>query len=586
MVDFGPVLQQIRDRLVLSEVIGKNVKLWRKGQDFEGLCPFHKEKTPSFKVNDQKAFYHCFGCGTHGDVISYIMHQRGLKFRDAVEDLCKELGISLGSVGPQKTVDSEIIKALESACQWYEDCLKKTFAEPTRQYLEKRAFSKETVSFFRLGYAPDERKDGLSLYKTLVKTFSKETLLKTGLFVVPDNTGDPFDRFRGRLMFPIHNLQGQVVAFGGRIQGNGEPKYLNSADSELFHKGSLLYNYHHAKKHVHKETPFIVVEGYCDVIALHQAGFTSAVAPLGTAFTVQQVELLWRRCPSPLICFDGDAAGQKALWRAAERALPHISEEKTLCFITLPEGEDPDSLLRKKQDAVLKNLFKNPTPLVHTVWEHVKTQFMPLEDLSPERKAAFRKALQDVTAHIQNPTLKNFYQRDLFARFDSAFFRKQRYDGKQVPPLKNLFVKKNTLWQKILLAIIIKHPKLLTEVFEQFFQIRFEDERFEKLQGFLGDYDVLNEEETLEQTLKNRGFEETLGVIFDHTLFVHAAFLKESVTQEDVLKHWNDIWLRKVVHNEIKKDSKLLTNSMKTSFNMDLWNQLKALKTKKLSSDE
>ena len=583
MVDFAPILDQIRERFVLSDMIRQQVKLTRKGHEFSGLCPFHKEKTPSFTVNDQKAFYYCFGCGARGDVITYVMHQRNLPFKDAVEELAKEAGIVIPKTTNIKTEDAEVLNVLEEACQFYEANLQKTFGDAARTYLEKRQFSKETVSFFRLGYAPDERKDGISLYQVLVKKFPKDLLMKTGLFLVPDHGGDPFDRFRGRLMFPIHDLQGQVVAFGGRTLGNGEPKYLNSPESVLFHKGTLLYNYHHAKKHVRPDLPFIVAEGYCDVIALYQAGFQSAVAPLGTALTIQQMELMWRRCQNPIVCFDGDLAGQKAMWRAAERALPHITEEKTLCFVPLPAGEDPDSLLRQKKKDFLNDLFKTPIPLSAVVWEHTKKDFEPLNALSPEKKAFFKKTLSDQAALIQNQTVRNFYQQDLLRRFSQAFFK--LHDASKQKPLDvtPLVVKKNTLWQKILLAIIIRHPKLLIEVFEQFFQIRFEDDEFAKIQSFLSHYDMTQEQDTLEKALVEEGFGPVLNSIFDRSLLVHAPFLKEGAAEADVLEGWNHIWNRHIVQRQIRQDSKTLVDTIKTSLDKDLWQRLKTLKNRTLT---
>ncbi|MBY0461552.1 MAG: DNA primase, partial [Alphaproteobacteria bacterium] len=345
MSDFSPYLEQIRARLRVSEVIGKDVRLIRKGHEFSGLCPFHNEKTPSFTINDAKEFYHCFGCGAHGDIVTYTMHRQGLNFMDSVKHLADLTGLILPEKNEKKETaeGEEYFTLLEEACLWYQENLKKSLGDEARTYLEHRGFAGKTIEEFRLGFAPDRNQGFPSLYQTfLTKGFSKKAMLSSGLFIQSEDKREPYDRFRGRLIFPILDLKGRVVAFGGRTLGEGQPKYLNSSDTAFFHKGQILYNYANAGKQVTKDQPLIVVEGYCDVIALSQAGWKTAVAPLGTALTGEQLQLLWKRNPQPLLCFDGDNAGLRAAFRAADRALPLLSSQKTLKFINLPKGEDPD----------------------------------------------------------------------------------------------------------------------------------------------------------------------------------------------------------------------------------------------------
>ena len=339
-------LDELRSRISLSELIARRVKLVHRGREFAGLCPFHHEKTPSFYVVEDKSFFHCFGCGAHGDVIGFAMRADNLDFIEAVEKLAGEAGLAVPQATPQERERAQqqktLLEATEAAAAFYEEGLWAPGGVRAREYLQGRGLDPETIRRFRLGWAPDDRQ---ALRRALASEFSDPLLIEAGLRRRPAE-GEPADYFRNRLMFPISDRAGRVIAFGGRVLGDGQPKYLNSPDSPLFEKGRVLYGWSAARAAVIRDAEggpgAIVTEGYMDVIALHQAGFATAVAPLGTALTEFQLHELWRLTPEPLLCFDGDTAGQRAAVRAMRRALPLLRPGQSLRFVSLPAGEDPE----------------------------------------------------------------------------------------------------------------------------------------------------------------------------------------------------------------------------------------------------
>ncbi|MGE0423251.1 MAG: DNA primase [Reyranellaceae bacterium] len=416
-------VEELRNRITLSEVIGRKVALKRKGREYAGLCPFHNEKTPSFWVNDQKAFFHCFGCGAHGDAIGFTMRIEGLSFPDAVEKLAQDVGLAVPVATPQERERAQAAATLHTvasmAARWFEQQLRMPGGRAGLDYLHGRGLSDDTIERFQLGFAPDNRE---ALQATLKRdNVTEQQLVDCGLVIRPDEGGRaPYDRFRGRVMFPIHDRRGRVIAFGGRVIGPGEPKYLNSPETPLFHKGDNLYCLHLAREAAAKDRPIIVAEGYMDVIALHVAGFDGAVAPLGTALTEGQLALLWRMADEPYLCFDGDNAGRRAAQRAAERALPLLTPGKSLRFVGLPPGEDPDSLVRKGGRAAFEAALKAARPLVDIVWE---IETLGQRDDTPERRAAIRDALSQRAATIANQVVRTLYRNELDQRFQATWPR-------------------------------------------------------------------------------------------------------------------------------------------------------------------
>ncbi len=407
----------------MSAVVGNDVKLLKAGKEFKACCPFHDEKTPSFYVNDQKGFYHCFGCGAHGDAISYLVDGRGMGFMDAVKDLAAKAGMEVPAPDPQSQKRAErragLVDVTEAAADWYEEQLAGIEGAQARAYLEKRGLSAAIITRFRLGFAPDDR----GRLKRALDRFGVPKLVESGMLIDPeDGNREPYDRFRGRLMIPIRDPRGRVIAFGGRILGQGEPKYLNSPETPLFDKGRQLYNLDRAQAAARKAGRVIVVEGYMDVIGLDRAGIGEAVAPLGTALTEDQLRLLWRLTPSPILCFDGDAAGQRAAIRAAERALPLLGPDHSLSFVELPEGQDPDDIVRDGGPGAFEKLLETPEPLVERLWRH-EIASGPLD--TPEQRAGLKQRLFDHARSIQNPSLSQLYRDDWLARFDKLVGRER-----------------------------------------------------------------------------------------------------------------------------------------------------------------
>lgn len=427
---FGPdFLDELRLRAPIAEVVGRKVKLIKRGKEHSGLCPFHSEKTPSFTVSEDKGFYHCFGCGAHGDVVKFVMETEGLSFPEAVERLAGEAGMALPAYSDADRERDDKRKTLydvmDTAAGWFQSQLQAGIGREAAAYLQKRGLTRETIETFRLGFAPDSRtllKDALTARK-----ITEDQLVDTGLVIKPeDGPADrraPYDRFRHRIMFPILDGQGRVVAFGGRALGDAKAKYLNSPETTLFHKGAMLYNMGPARTAARANDRVIVAEGYMDVIALAQAGFREAVAPLGTAVTEQQLMLLWRMAPEPILCFDGDNAGQRAAERALERALPLLKAGQSLRFAYLPKGEDPDSLVKTNGPSAMEEVLDAARPLIDVLWS-IEYQRGPLD--TPERRAGLKARLQDRLRDIRDADVKRFYRDDMGARMQQLWAQPPR----------------------------------------------------------------------------------------------------------------------------------------------------------------
>jgi DNA primase len=409
---------ELRARITLSSLVMRSVKLTRAGREWRGCCPFHDEKTPSFYVNDQKQFYHCFGCGAHGDAISWVVDHSGLGFMDAVKELAAEAGMEVPAPDPAAAKKAEarasLIDVTEAAQRFFVASLGSPDGNAARDYLAGRGLKPEILREFGFGWAPDDRQ---ALPKAL-SHFPEEMLAEAGMRAA-NEAGEHYDRFRGRVMLPIQDARGRVIAFGGRIldKREGVAKYLNSPDTPLFDKGRTLYNLHRAAPAVRQSGRVVVVEGYLDVVALAQAGLAEAVAPLGTALTEIQLELLWRMAEVPVLCFDGDAAGQRAAMRAVTRALPLLAPMRSLGIVRLPAGLDPDDLIRERGAQAMHKLLGEPASLVDTLWAF-ECDAQPLA--SPEAKAGLKARLMAHVDTIGDPDVRALYRRDLLDRF-SAF---------------------------------------------------------------------------------------------------------------------------------------------------------------------
>ena len=414
-------LDELRARLPVSEVVGKRVKLKKAGREWKGLSPFQQEKSPSFTVNDQKGFYHDFSSGKHGDIISFLMETEGVAFTEAVERLAAMAGLPLPAATPDAARHEQRRKTLhdvmELAAKFFADTLASRNGAKARGYLGDRAISPAVQLQFRLGYAAGERfalKEYLGLQGIPV-----EDMVEAGLLIAGDDIPVPYDRFRDRVMFPITDVRGRVIAFGGRaLEKDAQAKYLNSPETPLFHKGDNLYNLAPARQASHNGNALVVVEGYVDVIAMVGAGFAASVAPLGTALTENQLSLLWKMADEPILCFDGDKAGQKAAWRAADLALPLLKPGKSLRFALLPEGQDPDDLARTSGRGAIEEVISAARGLADVIWSR---EIEAGTFATPERRAALEARIGELSNGIRDEVVRRHYRQNFSERLLRTF---------------------------------------------------------------------------------------------------------------------------------------------------------------------
>src|SRR5512132_3344700 len=414
-------LEELRARLPVSEVVGRRVKLKKAGREVKGLSPFQQEKSPSFTVNDEKQAWFDFSSGLNGNIFDFVMKTEGVSFPEAVERLASMAGMALPAATPDAARHEQRRKTLhdvmELAAKFFADTLASRNGAKARGYLGDRAISPATQLQFRLGYAPPDR---FALKEHLgAQGISTDDMVEAGLLVAGEDKPVPFDRFRDRVMFPITDARGRVIAFGGRALEKDVPaKYLNSPETPLFHKGDNLYNLATARQATHNGSPLIVVEGYVDVIAMVTAGFGGAVAPLGTALTENQLVLLWKMADEPILCFDGDRAGQKAAYRAADLALPHLKPGKSLRFALLPEGQDPDDLARSGGRSAIEEVISAARGLAEMVWAR---EIEGGSFATPERRAALEARINELTNGIRDEVVRRYYRQDLAERLQRTF---------------------------------------------------------------------------------------------------------------------------------------------------------------------
>jgi DNA primase len=555
-------LDELRARLSLSSVVGKRVRLQRRGREHLGLCPFHNEKTPSFTVNDDKAFFHCFGCGAHGDVIGFLMRTESLSFPEAVERCAQEAGLPVPAASPEERAKAERHAthhaALEAAAVWFERQLHGPEGRAGLAYLRGRGLTDETITRFRLGFAPDARG---ALKAALIKQGLPESLLvETGLLIQPtDNPGPTYDRFRGRVMFPISDRRGRIIAFGGRILEEGEPKYLNSPETPLFHKGKTLYGLAQARKPAQDKGEALVAEGYMDVIAMSQGGFANAVAPLGTALTEDHLRELWRLASEPILCFDGDTAGQRAAGRAAERAMPLLAPGFSLRFALLPAGLDPDDLIRSEGPQRLAEILAAAKPLVDTIWA-LEATGRRID--TPERRAGFRAALKSRIAAIADASVRQDYAAEMDRRLEALFGGGGSRPGAQARAGRG---SRRGPWrpgpamvggdaarqgvaglvrrqQEILLATLINHPELLAECAEDAAQLRFPGELDKLRQALLNLSARISDldSEELKRQLNSLGHGNALAHLMSERVMRNVSYGRPDAPLEAARRGWTE----------------------------------------------
>lgn len=411
-------LDELRNRLPLSQVVGRKV-IWdprksnRAKGDFWAPCPFHTEKSASFHVDDRKGFYYCFGCHAKGDAVSFVKETENVGFVEAVEILAREAGMVMPARDPQAAQKAdrrtELVRVMEEAVKYFRLQLNTQAGAAARDYLARRRLGASALERFEIGFAPDSRN---GLFQALTgKGIAPDLIVDAGLCIRPDEGGTPYDRFRGRIIFPIRDARGRAISLGGRaMDPNARAKYLNGPETELFDKGRNLYNLGPAREACGKGKPLIVAEGYVDVIALVEAGFTGAVAPLGTAITEDQLKLMWRIADEPVIALDGDAAGLRAGLRLVDLALPLLEAGKALRFAILPGGQDPDDLIKAEGREAMERVLASAKPMVDLLWQR-ETEGKVFD--SPERKAALDKSLRAALKKIADPSIRTHYGEDI-----------------------------------------------------------------------------------------------------------------------------------------------------------------------------
>lgn len=412
--DFHRFLDEIRAKVPIADVVGARVKLTRKGREYTGLCPFHNEKTPSFTVNEAKGFYHCFGCGAHGDVIKFEMEAGGLPFMDAVTKLANKAGLKVPKFSRENEEEakhrSSWYEIMELAAGFFEKNLLLPTGREAFEYLDRRGFDDAIIKKFRLGFAPDN--NGLYAYLSS-KNVSESDMIELGLAVLSEKNSKLYDFFRNRVIIPIMDKRGRIIGFGGRVMGDEQPKYLNSPETPIFNKRKVLYNLNYARDKAYEHKRIIVCEGYMDVIAQSKYGFEYAVAPLGTALTEDQIQEAWKICPEPTLCFDGDSAGVRAAIRSVDRVLPILKPGYSLKYVFLPDKMDPDEFLKAKGAEEYEKAITTTTPLADLLWRK-NLQSQPTD--TPEQKAMFEKNIYEEIDKIADEKVRGYYLQDMRTR--------------------------------------------------------------------------------------------------------------------------------------------------------------------------
>ncbi|NMD07768.1 MAG: DNA primase [Phyllobacteriaceae bacterium] len=569
-------LDQIRARVNLSSVSGRHVQ-WdrRKTQaakgDYWACCPFHTEKSPSFHADDRKGRYHCFGCKASGDIFTFLVEKAGLSFPEAVEQLAGDAGlpmpvISAAEVEREKTRAS-LYDVMEIAAKLFQAELQSAHGAKARGYLSDRDLSPAIQQDFGIGYARDDR--SWLRNELAAKGIALDQMIEAGLVIVKEDNAVGNDRFRDRVMFPIRDARGRVIAFGGRaLRADMPAKYLNSPETPIFHKGDVLYNFDRARGAAHQNNRLIAVEGYVDVIAMHRAGFTEAVAPLGTALTENQLGLLWRTVPEPMLCFDGDGAGLKAAYRALDLALPLLTPGHSLRFAFLPQGKDPDDLLRDEGADAVKAVIAAAEPMADVLWRRALDEN---DRTTPERKAAFERDLRSLAGTIKDETVRRHYLDDLRQRFQTLWGASRASAGGQprgpgfapgarsfqprlkpgqrpweVPqpasPQLRAAAQGNTAAsaaerrERMILLSAINHPEILHDFWDEFSGLDFTSRTLDSLRTLI--LDVASSEETLDRValkthLSSRGFGPDLDRLEDQAKRLNEWFLGPSAAPDD-----------------------------------------------------
>ena len=567
------LIDEIKTRVKVSDIVSKKVKLAAKGKEFIGLSPFSNEKTPSFTVSDEKGFYHCFSSGEHGSVFDFVMKTENLSFKEAVKKLASYAGIKIEESAYKKedVIVQNKIKNLKDILKisstWYHHNLKRELK--TNKYLQeifkKRNFNETIINNFCLGYAPKKNDTIYNYLKS--KNFSSKDILDSGLIIISSKNNEKFDRFNNRIIFPIYDYFSNVVGFGGKaLSENQIGKYVNSPSTDVFKKGDLLFGWQQCKNNPIQKNELYIVEGYTDVISMHNAGFKNTVAPLGTAISIKQIIYSWRISKEPTLCMDGDEAGQKASKRIPELIFPYLKPGYSLNFVKLPSGEDPDSLILSDNLKDLSLFFESKSSLVDYVWNNL---IYGKNFNTPEKRAELEEEINRLTSLINDFTVKknykNFFREKFFQEFKFSGKRIQNKEKKEYLLNKNIF-NINKITERVLIGTIILYPNLLKNVSDKFKSINFTHEKFNNIKDLIVEF--FNKKKTIENldiraTLLKSKYRRIILEIIDKSILLHAPYLKNKSNIGLILKGWDEYlveYLKKKNTNIMKKEAdKLLT---------------------------
>jgi DNA primase len=566
-------LDELKARVPLATVIGRRVRLIRNGRQYKACCPFHNEKTPSFHVYDDH--YHCYGCGAHGDIISFEMAAAGLSFMEAIEALAAEAGLEVPKPDPAMREREQraagLSDVVEAACAVFEQNLRRPEGRDALAYLNRRGLDNATIGRFRLGYAPPGNALRAHLRRQGVDV-DDDTLVQAGLLGRPDGGRSPYDVMRDRVVFPIRNRKGIVVSFGGRVLGDSKPKYLNGPESPLFHKSRALYGLFEAREAIRETGEVIVAEGYMDVIALSAAGFGQVVAPLGTALTEAQIEMLWTHAAEPVLCFDGDAAGQRAAMRALERALPLLGPGRSLRFALLPAGLHPDDLIRERGAGAMRSVLDGALPMIELCWRMMRARHRMD---TPERRAALEREIDQAVQAIADQSVAQQYRGALRDRFWGEVRRVRGQGGGggrgrgggggrgraprspvsapiSAPALAASpagALPARRMQERLLLAVALNHPGILDRIAERLGSLDVLESEVSAVRAeLLSVYETrLHDAESLDRDailnhLRSAGLEAALRRVLEADERMHPDFVRPRADSGAALRGWEELF--------------------------------------------
>jgi DNA primase len=576
------VLSRVKEKLLLSEIVGKDVTLRKSGREHVGHCPFHNEKTGSFFVNDDKGTFYCFGCGASGDIVTYLMKKRGLQFTQAIELLAEVAGIKIQESTNYSNDHKIQLNLMQKALEFFREHLRD---EVAAKYCTSRGFDESCITQFAIGYAP--RNIELLLSHLRASGFSVPDILQSGLF--QQRSGRVSCYFRDRLIFPVFNKQGWPIAFGGRVlQQNETPKYLNSRESALFQKRATLYAFNIASKNVSKTKDFILVEGYIDVITMHQHGFNTAVASMGTSFSTEHLVKIWKLSSEPIVCLDGDTAGYNAMLKIALLAMQYLSPGKSLRFCVIPGGSDPDSFIRKFGKAAMENILESSSYLIDFIWQHFLNQLGSGNYQTPERVAEWRKHIMDNINNIQDTDIRNLYRSDVNNRIFHALRACNKKKFTPINPLAKPLANtastplysitslptKTDMGEKILLReaamlyILLERPSVAPYLLEELATIGFSRNGFEAVRDM-----ILGGGETRTEP----GADVNTEIQYIRAVASRRCNLADK-KDDEVVKLWRGIHEHECSYRRQLDDIESAKSNCNEKMSTEAWERLKALK--------